>query len=282
MPLDQLTILAPGLLGASVALAARERKAAKRVVIWARRSEVRHALVDAKLGDAVAETAQEAAIGASLVVVATPVDATVTLVREIASSLSASAVVTDVGSVKGEIARQGHAVVKGHAHFVGSHPMAGSEKTGWKHGTANLFEGRTCFVTPLKSSDPKAVEIVLEFWTALGAKVVSVDPAKHDRIVAHISHLPQIVASALCSFLSTEDQSWRNYAGGGLRDTTRIAGSDPELWRTILDQNRAEVLSALQGYQVELAKLEKALADKDWKTVVATLARGKEYRQGVR
>jgi prephenate dehydrogenase len=160
--------------------------------------------------------------------------------------------------------------------------MAGSEKTGWKHGAASLFEDRTCFVTPLKNTDPKATGTVTKFWSDLGAKVVTVDPATHDRIVAHISHLPQILASALCAFLAGEDPSWRIFAGGGLRDTTRIAGSNPELWRTILDQNRAEVLGALQGFQAELAKLEKALAEKDWNTVVATLARGKEYRQGIR
>jgi prephenate dehydrogenase len=282
MPIDQLTILAPGLLGASVALAAKERKVAKRVVIWARRSEVRHALVDAKLGDAVMETAEEAAKNASLVVVAAPVDAIVPLIREIAPTLRPEAIVTDVGSVKGEITRQAHAVLKGHAHFVGSHPMAGSEKTGWKYGAANLFEGRTCFVTPLKNTDAKSVETVAQFWTDLGGKVVTVDPASHDRIVAHISHLPQILASSLCSFLSRDAQAWRSYAGGGLRDTTRIAGSSPELWRTILDQNRSEVLTALQGYQAELAKLEKALSEKDWNTVTAVLTRGKEYRQGVR
>jgi len=282
MAIDQLTILAPGLLGGSVALAAKERRIAKRVVIWARRSEVRHALVDAKLGDAVMETAEAASQGASLVVVAAPVDAIVPLIREIAGSLPAGAIVTDVGSVKGEIARQGHAALKGRAHFVGSHPMAGSEKTGWKHGAADLFEDRTCFVTPLKNTDAQATATVAKFWSDLGAKVVTVDPATHDRIVAHISHLPQILASSLCAFLAGEDQSWRNFAGNGLRDTTRIAGSNPELWRTILDQNRAEVLGALQGYQAELAKLEKALADKDWNTVVATLARGKEYRGGIR
>jgi prephenate dehydrogenase len=283
MPLDQLTILAPGLIGSSVARAARERRVAKRIVIWARRSEVRHALVDAKLGDAVAETVEAAAKGASLVVVAAPVDAIVPLLREISGVLEPGAIVTDVGSVKGEIARQGHAALKGGpAHFVGSHPMAGSEKTGWRHGVADLFEGRTCFVTPLRSTDPKAVAVAAKFWADLGGKVVNVDPAAHDRIVAHISHLPQVVASALCSFLASENQSWRDYAGGGLRDTTRIAGSDPELWRTILDQNRSEVLTAVQGFQAELARLEKALVDKDWNTVVKTMARGKEYRRGIR
>jgi prephenate dehydrogenase len=239
-------------------------------------------LVDAKLGDAVVETAEEAAKGASLVVVAATVDAIVPLIREIAGSLPAGSLVTDVGSVKGEIARQGHAVLKGRAHFVGAHPMAGSEKSGWKQGTADLFEGRTCFVTPLKNSDPAAVEAVAAFWGGLGSRVVKVDPGTHDRIVAHISHLPQVVASTLCSFLSGEDASWREFAGGGLRDTTRIAGGNPDLWRTILDQNRTEVLAALQGYQAELAKLEKALADKDWNAVVATLGKGRDYRRGVR
>ena len=158
--------------------------------------------------------------------------------------------------------------------------MAGSERTGWEHGTATLFEGRTCFVTPLPETDASAARTVGLFWQALGAKVVSVDPDKHDAIVAHISHLPQIVASSLCSFLAEKDPAWRNYAGGGLRDTTRIAGSDPHLWKTILEQNRVQVQQALRHFQDELQAFEAALAKNDWTEIAARLARGKQYRDG--
>ncbi len=282
MPIDQLTILAPGLLGGSVALAARAKGSAKRIVIWARRPEVRQALLDAKLGDVIAESPEAAAAEAQLVVIASPVDAIAALARQVAGHLPHGAVLTDVGSVKSDIARDGHAALRGRGHFVGAHPMAGSERTGWEHGSATLFEGRTCFVTPLPETDPRAIKTVADFWRSLGAKVVNVTPADHDRIVAHISHLPQVLASSLGAFLAAKDPAWRDYAGNGLRDTTRIAGSDPELWRTILQQNRTEILASLQNFQGELASFEQALARQDWDAVTSVLARGKQFRDGFR
>jgi len=278
----QLTILAPGLLGASVARAARARGVASRIVLWARRPEARLKLREQPWCDAVADTPEEAVAGAILVVIASPVDRIVPLARQIAPHLAPGAIVTDVGSVKGEIARLGPAALGAHGHFVGSHPMAGSEKTGWEHGTAGLFEHRTCFVTPLADSDTRAVETVAHFWRDLGAEVVTVAPDKHDEIVAHISHLPQVLASNLCAFLAKKDPTWRNHAGGGLRDTTRIAASDPQLWRTILEQNRDEVLRALRQFEDELHGFQIALANRDYVEVAARLERGKAYRDQFR
>jgi prephenate dehydrogenase len=277
-PFPQLTILAPGLLGGSVARAARERQITQRIVLWARRPDARLKLREQPWCDAVTDTPEDAVREASLVVIAAPVDHIVPLARQIAATLPPGTIVTDVGSVKGEIARLGHAAVSPQAHFVGAHPMAGSEKTGWEHGTANLFEHRTCFVTPLPETDSKAVTTVLEFWRALGAEVVTVGADQHDEIVAHISHLPQVIASALCGFLARKNPVWRNYAGGGLRDTTRIAASDPQLWRSILEQNRDEVLRALHEFEEELHEFQRALANRDYVDVVARLERGKAYR----
>jgi prephenate dehydrogenase len=280
--LDQLTILAPGLLGASVARAAQARGMARRIVIWSRRPETRLALAGQPWCQATADTPEAAVAGADLVVIAAPVDRIVPLLRQVAPALKAGAVVCDVGSVKGEISRLGHAAVSGRAAFVGVHPMAGSEKTGWEHGRADLFEGRTCFVTPVEGTDPAALATTVAFWRDLGAEVVTLDPDRHDEIVAHISHLPQVLASALCAFLSTRDPAWRNYAGGGLRDTTRIAGSDPRLWRTILEENRDEVLRALRAFQDDLQGLQAALANRDFVEVTARLERGRAYRDQFR
>lgn len=277
-----LAILAPGLLGGSVAQAAHARGAAGRIVVWARRPEVRLALAHQPWCSAVAESAEAAVAGADLVVVAAPVDRIIPLVQQVAPQLAPEAIVTDVGSVKGEITRHGHAALGRKAHFVGSHPMAGSEKTGWEHGSAELFQHRTCFVTPLPESNPAAVAKVVAFWRDLGGEPVTVPPDQHDEIVAHISHLPQIVASSLCAMLAGKTPAWRNYAGGGLRDTTRIAGSDPQLWRTILEQNRDEVLRALRDYQDELHGLQIALANRDYHEVVARLERGRAYRNQFR
>src|ERR1035438_2037281 len=182
--LEQLTVLAPGLIGGSVARAARARGgvpppgaggargAARRIVLGARRAEARIALAEQPWCSATSETPEEAVEGADLVVIAAPVDRIVPLVRQIAPFVKEGAVVCDVGSVKGEISRLGHGALNGKDHFVGPHPMAGSEKTGWEHGTADLFEGRTCFVTPVDQGNPDAAAKVVGFWRELGAEVV--------------------------------------------------------------------------------------------------------------
>lgn len=279
---DPIAILAPGLLGASVARAARYYGAARRVTLWARRPEARLQLKEQPWCDRVAESPAEAAADAEFVVVCAPVDQIVALVRQIAPVLPAGAIVTDVGSVKGEICRLSHQALPAGRHFVGSHPMAGSEKTGWEHGRADLFQGRVTFVTPLPETDPKATEKVAAFWTALGSDAATTEPDAHDEIVAHISHLPQVLASTLCASLARREPKWRNFSGGGLRDTSRIAGSDPKLWKTILEQNRDEVLRAVRAYQDELHGMERALANRDWFEVQAILERGKAYRDQFR
>jgi prephenate dehydrogenase len=278
----RIAILAPGLLGGSVAQAARHYGVAREVTVWSRRPESRVALRQQPWCQAAPDTPAEAVRGAELVVVCAPVDRIVPLVQEVAPALAAGALVTDVGSVKGEICRLGTAAVGGAAHFVGSHPMAGSEKTGWEHARADLFVRRTVFLTPLPETDAAAARRVAAFWAALEAEVATVTPDEHDEIVAHISHLPQVLASTLCASLARRDTRWRNHAGGGLRDTTRIAGSDPKLWKTILEQNRDEVLRALRDYQNELHGLERALANRDWFEVQAILERGRAYRDQFR
>lgn len=278
----RLAILAPGLLGGSVAQAARHFGTASHISLWARKPETRLALRAQAWVDAVADTPAEAVRGADLVVICAPVDQIVRLAAEIAPALSPAAIVTDVGSVKGEICRQATAALAGRATFVGSHPMAGSEKTGWEHARADLFKGRVVFVTPLPETTPSAAERVAAFWKSLEAEVATVAPDAHDEIVAHISHLPQVLASTLCAALAKRETGWRNFSGGGLRDTTRIAGSDPKLWKTILEQNRDEVLRALRAYQNELHDMERALANRDWFEVQAILERGRAYRDQFR
>jgi prephenate dehydrogenase len=279
---EQLTVLAPGLIGGSVARAVRHRDLARRIVLWSRRPENRVRLRAQPWCDEVCDTPEAAVRGAQLVVVAAPVDKIVPLVETVAPHLAAGAIVTDVGSVKGEIARLGHAAMRPGAVFVGSHPMAGSEKSGWEHATETLFEGRVCFVTPLRESEARGVETVVRFWHELGAEVITVEPDAHDEIVAHISHLPQVIATTLCDYLAHRDAAWRNLAGGGLRDTTRIAASNPALWLEILRHNREEVLRALRQFQDELHGFQTALANRDFVEIRARLERGKAYRDGFR
>ncbi len=279
---DTLAILAPGLLGGSVGMAAHSKGAAKRVVVWARRPEVRLKLQAQPWCHAVAETPEDAVREAQLIVLAPPVTRIVELAQQIAPHVAPGAIVTDVGSVKAEICRHATAALPTHAHFVGAHPMAGSEKTGWENGRAGLFEGRTAFVTPLPQTDAGAVSQVVHFWSLLGGEVVTVSPDQHDEIVGHISHLPQVLASTLGLFLSRRNAGWRNLAGNGLRDTTRIAGSDPTMWLEIYQQNRDEVLRALRGLQDELQAFQAALANRDWPEVRTRLESAKAWRDGFR
>lgn len=280
---EQITILAPGLLGASVALAAHQRNLASRIVVWARRPETRLQLEQKDWCHAVYPTPEEACQGASLVVVCAPVDHIIPLVEKVRKSLPSGAIVTDVGSVKSKICRFSHDLMPTDCFFVGSHPMAGSEKTGMDHATADLFQRRTCFVTPLSDkTDPRAADAVAAFWAALGAEVSTVAPDEHDEIVAHISHLPHVLASLLCSFLHLKNPRWRNFAGNGLKDTTRIAGGSPDLWREILEQNQDEVVRAIREFQDELEGFQAALCNGDFFEVANVLERGKEYRDRLR
>lgn len=279
---DRIAILAPGLLGGSVALASQHYGVARSVALWSRRPEARLKFSQIPWAGHVPETPELAVKDAQLVVVCAPVDVIVPLLRQVAPALAPGTIVTDVGSVKGDICRLGQQVVGGGAHFVGSHPMAGSEKTGWAHARAELFTGRTVFVTPLPESHPPAVDSLVRFWSAFEAGVVTLHPDEHDEIVAHISHLPQVLATALCAALARRPAGWRNHAGPGLRDTSRIAGGDPRLWKSILEQNRDEVLRALRAYQEELHGVERALANRDWFELQAILERGKAYRDQFR
>ncbi len=280
--IEQLTVLAPGLLGGSVAMAARATSAARRIVVWARRPETRLQLSRQPWCDGVCDTAEEAVAQASLVVIAAPVERIINLAAQVAPHLPAGSVVTDVGSVKGDLCRACTAAMPHGVFFVGSHPMAGSAKTGWENGSADLFRGRVCFVTPLPGADARATQTVVQFWDDLGSEVTSLAPDQHDEIVAHISHLPQAVATSLATFLAGKTPGWRNYAGGGLRDSTRIAASDATMWVEIFQQNRDEVLRALRQFQDELQGMHAAIANRDWPEVRARLERGKAYRDSFR
>lgn len=160
--------------------------------------------------------------------------------------------------------------------------MAGSEKTGWENATDTLFENRVCFVTPLEDTDEDAVATVTRFWQDVGAKVAVIAPDLHDEITAHISHLPQALATTLATFLGSRDPQWRDLAGNGLRDTTRVAAGDATMWTEIFQQNRDQVLHALSAFQDELQGLHAALDDRNWAEIRSRLERGKAWRDGFR
>jgi len=275
---QQISILGPGLLGASLALTMKKRGLCQRVHSWSRRAETRAEAMQADWCNAVFHQASAACEGSELVVVCTPVETIVPLIEQIAPSLGPDALVTDVGSTKSLICREAHGIA---VNFIGSHPMAGSERKGMCYASHNLFDGAACFITPLDGDRDSEVVRLQNLWQAIGMRVVTTNPEKHDEIVAHISHLPHLLASSLCGYLAGMDADWKSLAGGGLRDTTRVAAGDPTLWKQILEQNREEVLRAINGFESELQALKGALLDKKTPELIARLERGKQFRDSL-
>lgn len=279
---DQISILGPGLLGASIGIAVQERGLAQRIVSWSRRAETQANCLSQSWCDAVFDTPGEACRQSQLIVICTPVPTIAPLLATIAADLAPGAMVTDVGSTKSRICREAQGVELMGASFIGSHPMAGSEQTGMAHARGDLFEAAACIVTPLADSPTETVRQISTFWEALGMRVTHASPERHDEIVAHISHLPHVLSSALCSFLAAQDPAWATLAGSGLRDTTRIAAGDPTLWRGILESNRDEVIRAISGLENELHHIKSALANEDSARLSQQLERGKHYRDSIR
>lgn len=276
---QQITILGPGLLGASLAMAVKQRGLAARIATWSRRPESRAKCLDQSWCDAVLETPEEAVAGSDLVILCTPVQTIVPLLTQIRPALDEGALITDVGSTKSLICREARSVLEGHpATFLGAHPMAGSEQAGMEHAQSDLFEDAACILTPLDDASTETIARLSAFWDALGMTVSTASPEKHDEIVAHVSHLPHLLASTLCGYLATQDKTWRTLAGGGLRDTTRVASGDPQLWKQILEQNSDEVLRSIAGFEDQLQQLKAALINKDSLGVIAQLKHGKAYR----
>jgi len=272
---QRIAVVGLGLLGGSLAQAARERGLAGRVVGTGRRTA---ALAEARRRGIVDETApvEQAVRGADLVVLATPVGAMEPLLRAAAGHLEAGALVTDVASVKGVLADTLPGVLPPGVEYVGSHPMAGSHRRGVEHARADLFEGAACIVTPTPGASEAAVRRIEAFWTALGARVVRRDPAAHDREVAWTSHLPHVLAFAFARALADAPPGAREVAGSGFRDFTRIARSDAELWSEILGANHKAIAGPLQRVAERLAEMARALESGDGEALERLLAAARE------
>lgn len=242
MNFGTVAILGPGLIGGSLALALAERGLAKRLMIYARSpralDEIRTAGVDAELTG----NPSEAVADADVVILCVPIEAMAELVHEFRDALKPTALVTDVGSVKESIDRDLAPLLEGRALWIGSHPMAGSEQGGFAAARSDLFEGAAVIITPTKQTQPKTKRRAKQFWEALGAKLFVYEPERHDLLIAQISHLPHLLAALLVNQASEEA---RELAGGGFRDTTRVASASPQLWTEILSANSSSIADCL-------------------------------------
>ena len=270
--LDRLAVLGLGLLGGSVAWAARERGVAREVVGWGRHGETLRSALAKGLVDRIALDPAAAVEGADLVVLATPVGAMAERLRAASPGLRAGALVTDVGSVKAPLAETLPGLLPPGVAYVGAHPMAGSHERGVDHARPDLFEGAVCVVAETRSAPAAALARVESFWRALGARTVRRDAATHDREVAWMSHVPHAVAFAFAGALGEAPDGAREVAGPGFRDFTRIARSDPELWAEILVANGKALAGPLARVGERLSELARAVEAGDADAVARLLA----------
>jgi prephenate dehydrogenase len=281
--IERLAILGVGLLGGSLAKAVRVHGLAREIVgIGRDLARLAPALRDGALDRATTDVADGVA-GADRVVLAAPVLTNESLLACVWRAAAPGAVVTDVGSTKrGIVTAAGRlAAERPDVHFVGSHPMAGSEKSGYAVARADLFVGATVVVTPRETTDPGLAKGVAELWAALGARVVVLDPDTHDRAVAAISHLPHVAAWALVDAVTRFEPDAFAIAARGFKDTTRIAASDPDVWREILTANRAAVRASLTAYRAALDDLEALIEAPDSAALTAYLVQIKATRERV-
>ena len=279
MEVRRLSILGMGLLGGSLGLAVKKRINNCEIFGYAHRKETLDAAISMGAMDRGFSHAAEAVSGADLVVLCTPVLMLSPLLKEVAPNLAGGAVVTDVGSTKRSIVSEGEKALAGTGRqFVGSHPMAGSEKRGVQYARADLYEGAVCITTPTEKTDPAALEKVEGFWKALCMRVTRIEPNRHDQLLADVSHLPHAVAGAL---VAIQDDRALEICGKGFLDLTRIAGGDGGLWRDILLDNRDSVRGSIRRLSAELAALDQLLEEADSEGIKRWLEQASERRRGM-
>lgn len=280
--IGRLVVVGVGLLGGSVALAARASGVAREIVGVGRDRQRLEGPLRAGLVDRIATDLAAGVDGADCVVLAATVRANERLLESIWACAPAGALLTDVGSTKRRIVTAAERLAAGRPlAFLGSHPMAGSEKSGWQVARADLFRGATVIVTPTDATEPRAIKGVSALWEALGARVSALDPETHDRTVAAISHLPHVAAWALVDAVGRFEPGALAFAARGFKDTTRIAASDPPMWRDVLLDNADAVRASLGAFRAALDELERLLAAGDAAGIEALLARLKTTREGL-
>lgn len=262
--IGRLSIVGLGLLGGSVAKAARAASLAQEIVGVGRNPKSLEPALRERAVDRITTDLAEGVRGADMIVLATPV---ATLERQLPAvweAASSHALLTDVGSTKAGIVRAAEALGASRPlGFVGSHPMAGSNLSGFSVARADLFSGATVILTPTDRTPSEPIKRVTEFWEAMGGRVTVMDPATHDRAVAAISHLPHLVVDALVAAVVDMDPRFLDVAARGFKDTTRIAASDPTVWREIFQQNREALAEAIAAFRGALGRLEGILAAGD-------------------
>jgi cyclohexadieny/prephenate dehydrogenase len=281
----RLALIGFGLIGGSIARAAKAQGLVDEIVTTARSEKTRARVKELGIVDDVVATNVEAVKGADLVILCIPVGACGEVAQEIGAHLAPGATVSDVGSVKGAIVRDMAPHLPANIHFVPAHPVAGTEHSGPDSGFAELFINRWCILTPPEGTDPAATEKLRAFWAALGARVEVMTPDHHDLVLAITSHLPHLIAYTI---VGTADELAQvtsseviKFSAGGFRDFTRIAASDPTMWRDVFLANKEAVLEMLGTFNEDLSKLTRAIRRNDGEALFAHFARTRAIRRGI-
>lgn len=280
----RLAVIGVGLIGGSLARALRSAGAVCEIVGIDRDQANLRQSVELGVVDRAAATAAEGVAGADMVFLSVPVRAMAEVVREIAPHLAAGCIVTDGGSVKAELVAACDPLMPAGARFVGGHPIAGTEHSGVGASFASLYEGKRCILTPTASTDRDALATVTRMWEAAGSEVVLMDPEKHDRVVAAISHLPHMVAYALVNAVEGYgrfEESILRYSAGGFRDFTRIASSDPAMWRDIALMNRDGIMEMMDHFTAYFSRLRSLVAAGDADGLERFFRDSKESRDAI-
>jgi len=282
---NRLALIGVGLIGSSIAWAARKQGAVRSIVATAKSAATRRRVAELGLADQVAETNAAAVEGADLVIVSIPVGQSGAVAKEIGAHLKPGAIVSDVGSVKGSVLRDMAPHIPAGVHFVPAHPVAGTEYSGPDAGFAELFVDRWCILTPPEGADAAAVERLAAFWRLLGANVETMTAEHHDLVLAVTSHLPHLIAYTIVGTADELGQVTRSevlqFSAGGFRDFTRIAASDPTMWRDVFLANKDAVLEMLGRFNEDVAALTRAIRRGDGEALFDHFTRTRAIRKGI-
>ncbi|MET0380754.1 MAG: prephenate/arogenate dehydrogenase family protein [Methyloceanibacter sp.] len=282
---DTLALIGVGLIGSSIARAARAHGAVRQIVTTARSAKTRKRVAELGIADKVVETNADAVKDANLIIVCVPVGVCGSVAKEIGPHLKSGATVSDVGSVKSSVIRDMGAHLPKTVHFVPAHPVAGTEHSGPDSGFAELFEGRWCILTPPEGTDAGAVDRLAAFWRLIGAKVEIMNAEHHDLVLAITSHVPHLIAYNIVGTAADMEEVTQSevikFSAGGFRDFTRIAASDPVMWRDVFLNNKEAVLEMLARFSEDLAALQRMIRWDDGSALEALFTRTRAIRRGI-
>ncbi|MCO4317756.1 prephenate/arogenate dehydrogenase family protein [Phyllobacterium sp. 21LDTY02-6] len=282
---NTITLIGIGLIGSSLARVIRREGLAERIVISTRSEATLARARELGLGDAYTIDGAEAVNDADLVIISVPVGSSGAVARQIAASLKPGAIVTDVGSTKSSVIAQMQPELPDNVHFIPGHPLAGTEYSGPDAGFAELFTNRWCILTPLEGTDPDALARLRAFWEACGSRLDTMDPVHHDRVLAIVSHLPHLIAYNIVGTASDLEEVTNSevikYSASGFRDFTRLAASDPTMWRDVCLHNKDAILEMLARFSEDLASLQRSVRWGDGEALFDLFTRTRAVRRGI-